>query len=257
MFTGTDNRSWICHVQNFEALAKSHDVNCDATLLELVQWTLGPGPKMSWERYVKEIQATWEGYKVMMSKRHNSSSVHARTRESIMAISLKGAAQKPDTGPLNTRNSRAVTKTVDKIVKLAKDLPESERSETHLLSFLRMAIRGVGYTKFAQITLSDEDTSFDDLSLAIQTAAQVEDSNSDQSQTRTAIGTFITEQHDTCPSSFTELMEIVDWEHCEGYNVNFIDLRFGRTPRKRSNKCGDNKRSNGEWKGKRMTCHDC
>lgn len=119
-----------------------------------------------------------------------------------MTINLSGELSNRMKDPILQDTTWAVTRPVDAILKQAKDLPPEERTDTQLLNFLHMAMRGVEFTKMAQITQSGENTSFDSLSLSTG--------------------------------------------RC-----------FGRPPRKSSYKCGDNKRNNGLWRGKTMTCHDC
>ncbi len=78
---------------------------------------------MSWDRYMKDSNATWAGFLDLMKIKYNSSIVHARTRDAILAISLFDEIKKPDDGPRNTRNSSAAAKTVNEILLRAKDLP--------------------------------------------------------------------------------------------------------------------------------------
>lgn len=58
LFTGTDNNSWAVHLRKYTELGKSHDIEDQSILLSLVQWTLGPGPRMSWERYASGTNAS-------------------------------------------------------------------------------------------------------------------------------------------------------------------------------------------------------
>lgn len=145
-------------------------------LLKLVQWTLGPGPRMSWERYWTESGANWINFNGKIDIQYNSSIVYIRTRENIITITLRNELSRSDDGSRSTRYRRAITCVVEGILKLAKDLPRDERTDSHLVNFFRMFTRGVEFTKYAQINLSNyEETSFNDLSLAIQTPAQIED----------------------------------------------------------------------------------
>ncbi len=89
----------------------------------MIQFSFGPGPKMSFDRYIAHDNASWKGFQELMTQKYNSAIAHARISDSIMSISLKEELRLPDTGPCDTRNARAVTPVVDKILKLAKDLP--------------------------------------------------------------------------------------------------------------------------------------
>ena len=73
--------------------------------------------------------------------------------------------------------SRAVTRTLNTIVKLAKDLLEYERTDICLLQYLGTAVQNVEYSITAQLTsLANKNTKFEKLNLFILTAAQPEDS---------------------------------------------------------------------------------
>eukprot|EP00171_Calliarthron_tuberculosum_P015218 IDg15218t1 len=106
LFTGTDNNSWAVHLRKYTELGKSHDVEENAILLSLVQWTLGPGPKMCWERYVASTTANWEGFLRLITNTYSSDVVHARTRSAIMVVSLRSELEGADDGPSATRNYR-------------------------------------------------------------------------------------------------------------------------------------------------------
>ncbi len=123
LLTGTDNRSWTCHVELFEEMAKAHGITNENELLRMIQWTLGPGPKMRWERFCDTPGASWFSFKEMMQATYNSEIVHARTRDAIMSVSLSAELAAENDGPLVSRHSRAVTRTANKILRLAKDLP--------------------------------------------------------------------------------------------------------------------------------------
>ena len=139
-FTGTDSRSWAIHLQTFIELAETHEVRNPETLLQLIRWTLGPGPKMVWDRFKLEPDHTWEGFLRMMESKYSSAITHARIRSSLNSVSLAKELSSKDSGDISTRNSRAVTRTVNTILKLAKDLPESERTDTCLLQYLRKSV---------------------------------------------------------------------------------------------------------------------
>eukprot|EP00171_Calliarthron_tuberculosum_P008499 IDg8499t1 len=219
LFNGTDNKSWISHLQIYEAIAKAHDINSDDIMLNLAQWEL-------------------------MLTTYNSEVVHSRTRDAILSVSLVEEIAKSDDGPQNTKFSRAVTRTANQILRFAKDLPSNERTDRHLLQYFRMAIKGVEFTKVAQLSsLQEKHATFDSLSLQVLTAAQVEDSYGKKSGMNQIL--------------FTEPEPEPENERQDVLESFFVDRRFGRTNKRRSKKCGDNKRRNREWKGKIMTCHDC
>ncbi len=246
LFSGTDNKSWSCHLQKFKEMGKAHDVVDDDTLLGIVQWTLRAGPLMAYERYCAQPNASWTGFIDLMNNTYNSEIIHARTRNAIMSVSLRDELFQPDDGSKNTRHSGAVTRTANKILKYAKDLPKDERSDKHLLQYLRMAIQGVEFTKVAQLaSLESKESTFDSLSLAIQTAAQVEDNHE-----RTALAS-------TTPKTREIFQTTALSDTTSEFEILFTDRRFGRIPHKRSKKCGDNKTENGAYKGKPLQCFDC
>lgn len=174
----------------------------------------------------------------MMAETYSSDVVHARTRNAIMAVSLRAELEGPDEGPKATRNYRAVTRAINRILSLAKDLPEDERTDKYLLQYLRTAIQGATFTKIAQLaSLESNSASFDSLSHSVQTAAQVEDSNPSVRS----------------PAAIVLENQVEDKE----LKVLFTDRRYGRAKQRRPRQCGDNKRENGLWRGKVMQCHDC
>ncbi len=120
-----------------------------------------------------------------------------------------------------------------------------------------MAIRGVEFTKYAQLSLPDESTTFDDLSLSIQTAAQVEDTHKQAEVAKGGSKSYGSIYRTNHSDVISELMIENEPEQFQQFNVHYTDRRFGRVRNRRSSKCGDNKRSNGTWNGKIMTCHEC
>lgn len=64
-----------------------------------------------------------------MDNTHNSRVMDMRTRDALMSIALRKETLKPDTGTVGPRNSRAVTRTVDRILSMDKDLPTEEQSD--------------------------------------------------------------------------------------------------------------------------------
>ena len=58
LFTRTDSRSWAMHLETFIELAETHEVRNNETLLQLFRWTLGPGPKMVWDKFKSEPSLT-------------------------------------------------------------------------------------------------------------------------------------------------------------------------------------------------------
>jgi len=246
-FTGTNGRSWMKHLDTFNQLGLTHDITDAKIMLQLIQWTLGPGPKMLWTRYTGDTSANWEGFKKKMDKTYNSEIVHARIRESLMTVSLRSEMHVNDPGDRMSKCSRAVTRTVDKILALSEDLPLEERTDIQMLNYLRHAIRGVNFAKQAQLgSIRDRQETFDKLSTEIQTAAQIEDSHNSKSSKVPDIY-FNEEHHDTeggCSDG-------------EIYEQFFVDQRLGNNRRRRSPKCGDNVRPNGLRRGELMKCFDC
>ena len=140
-----------------------------------------------------------------------------------------------DPGNPSTRNSRAVTRIVNTILKLAKDLPESERTETCLLEYLRVAVQNLEFTKTAQpSSLAGKYTTFEKLTLSIITAAQIEDSFKPKTK-RSEI--YFTEKGSTESTDS-------DQETEDLFSQYFVDRRLGHRNRKRTLKCGDNKKQN-------------
>ena len=57
-FAGIDSRLWAIHLQTFVELAETHEVRNPETLLQLIRWTLGPGPKMVLDKFKSEPNHT-------------------------------------------------------------------------------------------------------------------------------------------------------------------------------------------------------
>ena len=163
-------------------------------------------------------------------------------------VSLTEKLRSKDHGDPSTRYSRAVTRTVNAILKLAKDLPESERTDTCLLQYLRIAVQNVEFAKTAQLTsLADKNTTFEKLNLSILTAAQLEDSF--KPKIRRSDIYFAEEERNNDTDS--------DGKSEDLFDQYFVDRRFGHRNRKRSSKCGDNKKQNGMKNNAVMKCFDC
>ena len=112
----------------------------------------------------------------MLSK-YSSKITHARISSSLNSVSLSEELKPRDTGDPSTRNRRAVTRTVNTILKLAKDLPPYEGTDNCLLPYLRMAVQNVEFSKTARLTsIADKNTTFEELNLSNLTAAQLDDS---------------------------------------------------------------------------------
>ena len=92
-----------------------------------------------------------------MESRYSSEITNARIPSSLNSISIAAELKSRDYGDPSTRNTRAVTRTVNNILKLTKDLPPYERADTCLHQCPRMAIHNVEFVKTAQLTfLADE-----------------------------------------------------------------------------------------------------
>ena len=110
-------------------LAETHEVRNPETLLQLIRWTLGPGPKMVLDKFKFGPNHTWHGFLRLMESKYSLEITHARIRSSLNAVSLPVELRSKDTGDLSTQNSRAVTRAVNTILRLANGLPEAERTE--------------------------------------------------------------------------------------------------------------------------------
>lgn len=65
LFTVTSNKSWKIHSRNYELLGRSHSIRNNQILFELIHWTLGPSPKMFWERFVERSNGSWNIFKML------------------------------------------------------------------------------------------------------------------------------------------------------------------------------------------------
>ena len=61
-FTGTDRSSKAMHLRTFIELGGTHEGRKTETILKLVSWTQGPGPKMVWDKFKSEPSHTWIGF---------------------------------------------------------------------------------------------------------------------------------------------------------------------------------------------------
>ena len=77
LFNGMNNKSWMVYLRKYMLLGESHSLQDEETLLHLVHWTLGPGPKMFWERFIDQKNVNWDSFKSAMEKRYNSKIIHA------------------------------------------------------------------------------------------------------------------------------------------------------------------------------------
>ena len=154
---------------------------------------------------------------------------------SLNSVSLAMRLSSENCGAISTRNSRAVTRTVSKILKLAKDLPESERTDTFLLQYFSTAVQNVEFARTAQITLlADKNTTIERLNLSILTDAQLEDNF------KLKIWSYeihLVKQESDDDSDYDEDSEDL-------FDQNFVDRLFAHRNRKCFLICGDNKKQN-------------
>ena len=175
-FPGTGSRSWAIHLQTFTELAETHEARNPETLLQLVRWTLGPEPKMVWGGFKLKPDHTGNGFLRLMESKYSSEITYARISSCLNSVSLVEELRSKDHGQPSTQHSRAATRSVNAILKLTKNLPESERTDTFLLQYLYMAVQHFEFAKTAQSTsLADKNTTFGKLNLSILTVAQLED----------------------------------------------------------------------------------
>ena len=98
-------------------VSETHEVQDTETLLQVMRWTLGPRPKMIWDRFKLEHDNTWGRFLRLMESKYSSVITHARISSSISSVSLAKELSSKVCGDISTRNSRAVTRTVNKVVK--------------------------------------------------------------------------------------------------------------------------------------------
>ena len=203
---------------------------------------------MVWDRFKLEPDHTWNRFLRLVESKDSSEITHARIRYCLNSVSLAEELRLKDHGDPSTRHSRAVTRTVNTILKLAKDLPESERTDACLLQYIRIVVQKVEFAKTAQLTsLADKNKMFEKLNLSILTAAQLEDRF--KTKTRRSDVYFSEEESNSDTDS--------DGKSEDLFDQYFVDRRFGHRNRKRSLKCGNNKKQNGMKNNAVMKCFDC
>lgn len=250
LFKGTDTKSWAFHLKIINEMVKTYEVSDPNVMLQLVQWTLGTGPKMIWDTYTTKTDASWKGFAMHMEETYNSKVNHARTRDALQSTSLAIELSKTVDGDPSTKRSRAVTRTVDTILRLSKDLPENERSDLSLLQYLRSAFKGVEFAKSALLnSIQEKDATFANLSTLVLHAAQIEDNYSSQSKFSNVYNVNGSTTYYDCKTESDDEIDVFD--------QFFVDRRYGKITRKRSKQCGDGKRENGKRKGEVMRCFDC
>lgn len=120
-------------------------------------------------------------------------------------------------GDPSTRKSRAITRTINTILKLAQELLQPERTDTCLLQYLHVAVQDAEFAKTAQlISLADRNISFEKLNLSILTAAQLEDNS--KTKTRNSV-IHLTEKKSDNSIDF-------DQENEELFDQYFVDHRL-------------------------------
>ena len=119
LFTETESRSWSMHLQPIIELAENHEVRNTETIIELIRWTLGPGLMMVRDKFKSEPDHTRIGFLRHVDSKYSSEITHALIRSSLSSVSLARVLKSRDHGEPSTRSSRAVTLTVNSILKLA------------------------------------------------------------------------------------------------------------------------------------------
>ena len=78
LFTGTDSDSWAMHIQAFIELSETHDAQNSETLLKFIRPTVGPWPKMVWDKFEFEFEFefesnhTWIGFSRLAESKYSS-----------------------------------------------------------------------------------------------------------------------------------------------------------------------------------------
>ncbi len=109
LFSGCDGESWA-HLKNSNALVKYHDVTEDSVLLEMILFSLAPGPKLIWDGYESSTNTTRTASKDIMLNTDSSSITHVRSRAAVMSVSLQFECSHPDAGPRNRRDTRVLAR---------------------------------------------------------------------------------------------------------------------------------------------------
>lgn len=89
------------------------------------------------DKFKSEPNHTWIGFLRLMESKYSSEIIHAPIRFSVNSVSISEELKSETHGDPSTRNRRAVIRTVNTILKYAKDLPTYERTNTCLLQYLR------------------------------------------------------------------------------------------------------------------------
>lgn len=127
-------------------------MNYDATLLGLVLWTLVPGPKTFWERFIEQEGSTWKSFQSSMEIFIVRKSYIPGLYMRFKSIILQTEMSLPHERSNSTRNYHAFTRTVNEILHLANDLPKHEQTDLNLLQYLRNSMQGVELTKMVQLS---------------------------------------------------------------------------------------------------------
>ena len=102
----------------------------------------------------------------LLESKYSSEITHARIRSSLNSVTLAKELRSIDHGDTSTRSSRAVTRTINTIQKLAKDLPQPARTDVCLLQYPRIAMQDAKFPKTTQLkSLADRSSSFEKLNL--------------------------------------------------------------------------------------------
>ena len=113
----------------------------------------------------------------LIESKYSSEITHARIRCSPNSVSLSEELKFRETGDPLTRKSKAGTRTMNTILKSAKNFSQYELEDTCLLQYLRMVVQNVEFAKTVQfISFADKNTTFEKLKLSILIATKLEDS---------------------------------------------------------------------------------
>ena len=184
----------------------------------------------------------------LAESKYSSEITNARISSSSNSVSLAKELSSKDSGEISTRNSRAVIRTINTILKLCMDLPESERTDTCVFQYLRKAVQNVEFAKTAEVTsLSHKHTTSEKLNLSILTAIQLE--YSFEPKTRRS-GIYFSNEESDNDTNFDEKIEDL-------FDQYFLDHHFDQRNRKRSLKCVDNKKLHGMKNNFMMKFFEC
>lgn len=132
MFSVT-NKSWALHIDNYVELSEAFESDNPIAMLQVVQWTKSDGSKKTWHVYHETDDSNWDGFKALMEEKYISEMTNASIRHALSTVSLSADLRYKYSGDFLTRNGRVMTKVVNKIHRISKDLPIEDIEDKILL----------------------------------------------------------------------------------------------------------------------------